>query len=153
LNGIDPVVSVSRQPEWRVRVDFLLAEQPTALPATLSALRRSPPVLSGNPGTRSDRAAALQDYLAVTRNHAFYTDRWRDGSEVVGLNNIGEITFRLDDKLNPDGTPATTPGGQPIRELKVVHDLWWRLRDAADAFPLTRCAVVLEADPVPPPLP
>jgi hypothetical protein len=114
---------VARQPEWLYRIDYLLAEHEVREKAPFKpvSVAASPP---------KDRLKALQNYLAMAKNHKDYARKWGDGKELVGLNNIGEITFNWnsgDDK-------------------SVVQKLWWRLKGGKgllEPFPLTKWIVSL----------
>jgi hypothetical protein len=70
----------------------------------------------------------------MARNYRDYLGKNGKGKEVVGLNNIGEITFEFVD-------------GKEI----AVQTLWWRLESwekgkLLEPFPLTRCEVSLVFD-------
>ena len=75
----------------------------------------------------------MASYLAVSANHTDVTHKWGDGKEIVGVNNIGEITFRW----------------QPGDAKAVVQELWWRLQQRQDPdrlldpFPLSKAIVSL----------
>ena len=66
----------------------------------------------------------------MAKNYRDYQGKKEKGKEIVGLNNIGEITFELVD-------------GKQV----AVQTLWWRLesRDGKllEPFPLTRTEVSL----------
>lgn len=131
----DPIIKDIRQipykitrlkagPDWEHRMDFILAESEVRAPAPVTPKSVPPPP----PG---DRKKALKSYLAMSSNHASYTGEWGDGKEIVGLNNIGEISF--------EGTDET---------LTVVQQLWWRLEGLGgkvlEPFPLTKLKVSLK---------
>ena len=70
----------------------------------------------------------------MARNYKEYLSKKGHGTEIVGLNNIGEITFEI-----IDGKET------------IVQTLWWRLESWEDGkmlepFPLTRCEISLEFD-------
>jgi hypothetical protein len=122
---------IGRKPDWRYRVHFLLADQETAASRAFRSINPRPVVA---PEATTGRAEALRQYLAASANHRDVEGRWGNGKEVVGLNNIGDITFdwRADRKA-------------------VVHQLWWWLEGPTNPFPLSKWTVSL--DPVPRPTP
>ena len=113
-------------PHWRYRIDFILAENEVREPAPFAPR----PVPAPPPG---DRKQALASYLAASANHTDVAHKWGDGKEIVGVNNIGEITFRW----QPDDAKA------------VVQELWWRLQQRQVStrlltpFPLSKAIVSL----------
>ena len=92
-------------PDWKYRIDYLLAEH--------EVQERPPfePLAVSSPPPR-DRLRALQSYLSAAKNRADYLEKFGTGKEVVGVNNFGEVTFLK----NKDGGHD------------VVHQLWWRLQ-------------------------
>ncbi|NMG08401.1 hypothetical protein [Brasilonema sp. UFV-L1] len=125
-------LQITRQPEWWYRIDFLSAK-----PEEINEPRNYNPqqlysVKAPLPG--QDRKQPLEQYLAMASNYRDYIGKKGKGKEVVGLNNIGEITFEFVD-------------GKEI----VVQTLWWRLESwekgkLLEPFPLTRCEVSLAFD-------
>jgi len=124
-------LDLQNNPDWRYRVDYLLAENEE------EALRDITPRPVSDP-TTGDRLQALRSYLAMSENHADYVGKWGDGKELVGVNNLGEVTFNwgADD------------------EKYVIQKLWWRLesstkvKDPLPPHPLTKWNVSLRfADP------
>lgn len=118
--------SLTRPPDWRYRVDYLLAE--------FEIDDDFQPKPAANPsGTRRQ---ALEEYLKVAENFDDYAERWGNGKEIVGVNNFGEVTFQW--------------GAENDRS--ATHALWWRLEresgdDALlDPFPLSRFVVSLNFD-------
>jgi hypothetical protein len=126
--------TLSLEPEWRYRIDYLVAAfeidddfhpQPTPQPD-------------------ANRSKALQSYLTAAKDYDDYAERWGNGKEIVGVNNFGEITFNWSDSAN----------------RSVTHLIWWRLENQAksgaplDLFPLTKYIVPLNFDdpayPMPP---
>lgn len=121
---------INKQPEWWYRIDFLSAnsegiEEPKESYSTIPYSVKAP--LPGQ-----ERKKPLEQYLATAKNYRDYTSSKTTGKEIVGLNNIGEITFEF-----LEG-----------REI-VVQTLWWRLESwekdkLLEPFPLTRCEVSLD---------
>lgn len=96
---------------WRSRTRFLLAES-TGRPGTPARVDFPPPT--------EDRREAIGHYLALSSNHSSYVGTWGNGKEIVGANNIGEISFQ-----NAD-TPT----------MSVIHTIFWRLNPHGSAGPL-----------------
>ncbi|AFZ00674.1 hypothetical protein [Calothrix sp. PCC 6303] len=122
-------LEVKKKPEWWYRIDFLLAEYEQLQVSQTKHQSTSNLCISPLPG--QDRTLALESYLSKAKNHREYCNQWGSGKEIVGVNNIGEITFEL------------TNG----REI-AVQTLWWRLESweegkLLEPFPLTRCEVSL----------
>ena len=107
-------------PDWRYRIDFILAENEVRAPAPFA-----PQVVPAPPP--GDRKKAMASYLAGSANHSEVTHKWGNGKEIVGVNNIGEITFHW----------------QPGDAKAVVQDLWWRLQQRQAPFPLSKAIVPL----------
>ncbi|MUG96711.1 hypothetical protein F7734_31975 [Scytonema sp. UIC 10036] len=127
-------LQINKQPEWWYRIDFLSADleginEPQDSHFTIPYSVKAP--LPGQ-----NRKQPLEKYLAMAKNYRDYTSNKTIGKEIVGLNNIGEITFEF-----VEG-----------REI-AVQTLWWRLESwekdkLLEPFPLTRCEVSLNfADP------
>jgi hypothetical protein len=103
-NRRSELVSVDKLPEWSYRVDYLLADH---------EVEDSPafePVDVDDPPS-ADRLKALREYLKAAKNRGDYIGKFGQGKEIVGVNNIGEVTFQLS-------------GGD---DMDVIHNLWWRL--------------------------
>ena len=120
------VLSNPQPPHWRYRIDFILAENEVREPAPFA-----PKTVPAPP--QGDRKKFLASYLAMSANHTDFARKWGDGKEIVGVNNIGEITFRW-----------------PAGDAKaVVQELWWRLQDREaparllTPFPLSKAIVSL----------
>jgi hypothetical protein len=64
-----------------------------------------------NPGTTANPKESLSQYVAMAQNQKTYADKWADGKEIVGLNNIGEITFEWSDGED---------------KKSVIQQLWWQ---------------------------
>jgi hypothetical protein len=117
-------LQIIKKPEWWYRVDFLLAEsEEVNLPRDLPPIN---PISIKAPLPGQNRQQPLEQYLAMAKNHREYRGRKGQGKEVVGVNNIGEITFELVD-------------GKQI----AIQTLWWRLESCKnnqllEPFPLTR---------------
>ncbi|KYC34972.1 hypothetical protein WA1_09485 [Scytonema hofmannii PCC 7110] len=127
-------LQINKKPEWWYRIDFLSAEledinEPQDSHSTIPYSVKAP--LPGQ-----NRKLPLEQYLAMAKNYRDYTSHRTKGKEIVGLNNIGEITFEF------------VEGKE-----RAVQTLWWRLESwekdkLLEPFPLTRCEVSLNfADP------
>ncbi|EKU99429.1 PhoD-like phosphatase [Leptolyngbya sp. PCC 7375] len=116
--------SITSPPDWRYRIDYIMDTSGERQPAQFN-----PHQVTGPPP--GDRRQALSSYLAGAANHQDYNRRWGDGKEIVGLNNVGEVTFKWGDT-----------------EKTVTQHLWWRLRSKRSQplppFPLTQGVVSLE---------
>ncbi|WNG48188.1 metallophosphoesterase family protein [Archangium minus] len=116
-------------PDWQYTVSLIkhIEDDPT-LPE-----RPSPgaprPILDFDPSV--DRQEALGRYLTAAANHKDYLGPWGSGKEIVGFNNLGEVTFSW------GAGDAKT----------VTQTLWWRLVGMQDAAPLTRYVVDLALGP------
>jgi hypothetical protein len=122
-------LKVQKKPDWWYRIDFLLAEYEQVQVPLEKHPSESIAYILPLPG--QDRTKALATYLSKAKNHREYRNQWGSGKEIVGVNNIGEITFEL------------TNG----REI-AIQTLWWRLKSweegkLLEPFPLTRCEVSL----------
>ena len=131
-------VSLSEQPEWQYRIDFMRAEHEVEVDDdTFRPIAQSP--------ADPQRIAALIEYLGRARSDfaADFATDWGDGNEIVGLNNIGELRFQWG------------AGDQK----SVIQLLWWRLASRTPAqgplpaFPLSRMIVTLRFDDTAFPLP
>jgi hypothetical protein len=123
------VLQITKTPEWQYKVNFLSAKledinQPQDFHPVKPSVVKAP--LPGE-----DRKQPLAQYLAMAKNYRDRTSQKGKGKEVVGLNNIGEITFEFSED-------------QDI----AVQTLWWRLESwekgkLLEPFPLTRYEVSL----------
>jgi hypothetical protein len=119
-------LEITKKPEWWYRIDFMAANfEEIKQPKPSDEIKS---VIAPLPGQK--RHQALEEYLKMAKNYRDYQGKKEKGKEIVGLNNIGEITFELvDDKQ------------------VAVQTLWWRLesRDGKllEPFPLTRTEVSL----------
>jgi hypothetical protein len=125
-------LKITEKPEWLYRIDFLLAkfEKFTEPPGSRPVKPTS--IIAPLPG--QERKELLEKYLAIAKNDRDFRGKWGHGKQIVGVNNIGEITFELID-------------GKEI----AVQTLWWRLESwekdkLLEPFPLTRCEVSLLFD-------
>ncbi|MEB3218325.1 MAG: hypothetical protein VKN72_19120 [Nostocales cyanobacterium 94392] len=124
-------VEITQQPEWWYRIDFLAAKDEELTKFKAEKIETTS-AIAPLPG--ESRKQALEKYLSMAKNYRDYFSKKGRGTEIVGLNNLGEITFDLvDDK-----------------EV-VVQTLWWRLESQENGkmlepFPLTRCEVSLDFD-------
>lgn len=122
-------IEITKAPQWWYRVDFLNAKLETEdLPNSYFSGGKS----AIAPLPKQDRSQFLADYLAMVRNSRDFTHSRGHGKEIVGVNNIAEITFE-------------TVAGKPV----AVQTLWWRLESREkgkllEPFPLTRCEVSLD---------
>ncbi|MBP5976218.1 hypothetical protein HW132_26685 [Brasilonema sp. CT11] len=126
------VLQITKKPEWWYRIDFLSAKAEEINQPKNYNSEQLYSVKAPLPG--QDRKQPLEQYLAMAINHHHYIGKKAKGKEVVGLNNIGEITFEFVD-------------GKEI----AVQTLWWRLEShengkLLEPFPLTRCEVSLAFD-------
>ncbi|MEL6456869.1 MAG: hypothetical protein AAFQ91_01285 [Cyanobacteria bacterium J06621_15] len=124
-------LEITKKPEWWYRIDFL-ASKDEELEKPETENKEAISVVAPLPG--ENRKPALEKYLSMARNYKEYLSKKGHGTEIVGLNNLGEITFEIiDDKQT------------------IVQTLWWRLESWEDdkmlePFPLTRCEISLEFD-------
>jgi hypothetical protein len=125
-------LEITKKPDWSYKVDFLLSKSEEIHKIKYYSPIAPTSIIAPLPG--EERTTALEEYLAMAQNHNTYRGIWGDGKEIVGVNNIGEITFE-----NIDGKAI------------AVQTLWWRMkswegRKLLEPFPLTRCEVSLELD-------
>ncbi|ARV58841.1 hypothetical protein BZZ01_09505 [Nostocales cyanobacterium HT-58-2] len=124
------VLQITKKPEWWYRIDFLSAKSEEINKHLIPNPVQLCSVQAPLPG--QDRKQSLEQYLARAKNYRDYIKG--KGKEIVGLNNIGEITFESVD-------------GKEI----VVQTIWWRLESREkskllEPFPLTRTEVSLVFD-------
>ncbi len=84
LNVTDTVLP---NPRWRYKTNYIIAENEVR-----EAIVTGEILDVGNPDT-PDKNKALKEYLKASRNHSEYTHKWGSGKEIVGLNNVSEISF------------------------------------------------------------
>lgn len=135
------------EPEWRVTIKYLM--QDAADPAVV--VRPGDPVVVDSPDARP--AVALDRYVAAAGLLDKYRYSWGSGKQVVGIGNVGEVTFVWPQGAAQTGTAS--PGGNPAgasepatNARQVIQTLWWRLGDAKNAAPLTRFVADLDGIPV-----
>ncbi|MBF2018320.1 MAG: hypothetical protein IGS23_24605 [Rivularia sp. T60_A2020_040] len=124
-------VEITKKPEWWYRIDFLAAKDEELSKFKAEKIETTYAIA---PLPKENRKPALEKYLSMARNYGDYINKKGHGTEIVGLNNLGEITFDLVD-------------GKEV----VVQTLWWRLESQENGkmlepFPLTRCEVSLDFD-------
>ena len=122
-------LEITHKPEWWYRIDFLATKDEELSEPKVENIETNS-VTAPLPG--ENRKQALEKYLSMAKNYRNYLSKKGHGTEIVGLNNLGEITFEIVD-------------GKQI----VVQTLWWRLesgenRQMLEPFPLTRCEVSLD---------
>ncbi|BAZ15430.1 hypothetical protein NIES4071_73020 [Calothrix sp. NIES-4071] len=123
---------ITKQPEWWYRIDFLPAKLENTHYSSNPDIHNTQSIVAPLP--RQDRVKPLNQYLSMAKNHQEYKGIWGHGKEVVGVNNLAEITFEFDD----------------TKQL-AVQTLWWRLKSyekgkLLEPFPLTRYEVSLSFD-------
>ena len=124
-------LEINKKPEWCYRIDFI-ASKDEGLEKPETENQEAASVIAPFPG--ENRKLALEKYLSMAKNYREYLSKKGHGTEIVGLNNLGEINFEI-----IDGKET------------IVQTLWWRLESWEDGkmlepFPLTRCEISLEFD-------
>ncbi|BAY81813.1 hypothetical protein NIES267_12900 [Calothrix parasitica NIES-267] len=124
-------LEINKKPEWCYRIDFI-ASTDEGLEKPETENQEAASVIAPFPG--ENRKPALEKYLSMAKNYREYLSKKGHGTEIVGLNNLGEINFEI-----IDGKET------------IVQTLWWRLESWEDGkmlepFPLTRCEISLEFD-------
>jgi hypothetical protein len=71
-------------PDWRYRIDFLLGEK-SGIDFSLGLLEKPDP---------SDHEHWLKVFSAAQSRHKDYSQKWGDGLEIVGRNNLAELRFQ-----------------------------------------------------------
>lgn len=114
---------VEVSPHWLHRIDIIRGEKvPASTPPTELNVSIPPD------GSRTE---TLEAYAKTATKHKEYLEEGK-GTEFVGFNNVGEVTF----EWTPDSK-------------RVIHKLWWSLRTQTgwlDPLPLTEYSVSLEHD-------
>ncbi|GAA2216579.1 peptidoglycan-binding protein [Micromonospora olivasterospora] len=118
---LDALKVLTRPPEWSVYVQFVRHDE-----ADPQVLRDGTPESVVDPAGLP-RDQALAQYLAAARNLDNYKGSWGNGKEIVGHNNLGEITFDW-----PDGECKS-----------ATQRLWWHLPGEKRAAALTTFTVDL----------
>ncbi|MGK5671229.1 peptidoglycan-binding protein [Micromonospora sp. URMC 106] len=121
VGDVDGLKLLTRPPEWNVHVQFVRHDE-----ADPRVHRDGTPEPVVDPAGLP-RAAALAQYLAAARNLDGYKGSWGNGKEIVGHNNLGEITFDWRDGECKSATQR----------------LWWHLPSENRAAALTTFTVDL----------
>ena len=110
-------------PEWRYQIHFILGENEADRwrDGTPRQVDFPPP---------GDRDLALRRYLESATDHMDYRGKWGNGKEIVGRNNIGELSFIWE-------------AGD---RKSAIQELWWRLPGHEYPFPLTKFEAWLSLD-------
>ncbi|MCU1265910.1 MAG: uncharacterized protein JWM21_2228 [Acidobacteria bacterium] len=119
-------INPAEAPDYSYTLDYLLPTLdtiPTEQPAPIPAL--------GSGATLQDRMKAAAAFRTATRQFRKYNAGNAKVSKVIGVNNLGEITFNWD---------ANDP-----RKRKVSHTLHWRI-DQTDTVQVTDYVVSLDPD-------
>jgi hypothetical protein len=106
-------VKLTLKTEWRYRLIYLT-----------SIKTRQPP-----PSTKIGSGDQKKDFAQGTAEHEEYASSTGDGNQIVGVNNVGEITFDLEDN---------------IPKVRIAQKLWWRQKEKAAPAPNTTHVVSLE---------
>ncbi len=127
-------LEITQQPEWWYRIDFLAAKDEEFNKPKVDNLDNLETTSANAPLPGENRQETLEKYLSMAKNYRDYLSKKGHGTEIVGLNNLAEITFE-------------TVDGKEV----VVQTLWWRLESRENGtmlepFPLTRCEVSLDFD-------
>ena len=133
VTSVQPTSVYPVTPDWRYRIDFILAESyERELFLNSVAPMGSADVEAPPPG---DRREELWHYLTAANKKKYFHDKWASGKEIIGVNNIGEITFEGSEE-----------------EKTVIQEFWWRLKSPSDdeqflhPFPLSKFRVSLRYD-------
>ena len=124
-------LEINQKPEWWYRIDFLAAKDEEICEPKIENIEITD-LIAPLPG--ENRPEFVEKYLSKAKNYRNYLNKKGHGTEIVGLNNLGEITFEIADGKE-----------------KIVQTLWWRLESRENGkmlepFPLTRCEVSLDFD-------
>jgi hypothetical protein len=112
------------KPHWRYTIDYILAENEVRENIVTNEI-----VDVGNP-VPPDKNKALKEYLKAAKNHSEFTHKYGSGKEIVGLNNMSEVSFKWEEN-----------------EKSVIQQTWWNLKskdDVEEFFPLTKYIVPLD---------
>lgn len=120
VSDYDRLKLLSRPPEWSIQVQFAHHDE-----ADPTARDGAPEGVLDPTGLPRDQA--LAQYLAAARNLDGYLGKWGNGKEIVGHNNLGEITFRW-------------PAGEG---KSATQHLWWHLPSENRAAALTKYTIDL----------
>jgi hypothetical protein len=117
INKYNPVLHVNKssilisdtsvQPDWMYRINYIKSLKPPVNPQQVLAVS-SP--FTGPAATPQQRATAMKNYVAACENNRKYLLKDSPGSEAVGKNNFGEVTFDW---------------GSTEETKFVRHYLWW----------------------------
>lgn len=124
-------LEITKKPQWWYRIDFIDAKWENINQNQNSDSTNTASIPAPFPG--QNRKPFLEQYLAIARNEHHHNELGKNyGKEIVGVNNIAEITFESVD-------------GKDV----VVQTLWWRLESHEkdkflEPFPLSRCEVSLD---------
>ena len=123
-------LEITKKPQWWYRIDFIDAKSENINQKQNSHSANTGSILAPLPG--QNRQPFLEQYLAIAGNEHHHELGKNYGKEIVGVNNIAEITFESVD-------------GKDV----VVQTLWWRLESHEkdkflEPFPLSRCEVSLD---------
>ncbi|MFG3700466.1 peptidoglycan-binding protein [Micromonospora sp. NPDC047620] len=121
VSDLDALKVLTRHPEWNVHVQFVRHDE-----ADPEVRRDGTPESVVDPAGLP-RDQALAQYLAAARNLDHYKGSWGNGKEIVGRNNLGEVTFDW-----PDGECKS-----------ATQRLWWHLPGENRAAALTTFTVDL----------
>lgn len=112
INPLTIPLAVSAPPDWIYRIDYILSEPRMSTPSAIP----------------KPELWDTQTYLQSLKEYRKYMAEDAPGREIVGRNNIGEITFSwgLDD------------------EKSVTHQIWWWLSPTAQPLPLSKYIVSLK---------
>ncbi|MFJ6197451.1 peptidoglycan-binding protein [Micromonospora sp. NPDC092111] len=121
VSDYDRLKLLSRPPEWSIQVQFAHHDE-----ADPTVRRDGTPEAVLDPAGLP-REQALAQYLAAARNLDGYLGTWGNGKEIVGHNNLGEITFDW-----PAGERKT-----------ATQRLWWHLPSETRAAALTSYTIDL----------
>lgn len=123
-------LEITKKPQWWYRIDFIDAKSENITQERNSHCANTASILAPLPG--QNRQPFLEQYLAIAGDEHHHELGKNYGKEIVGVNNIAEITFESVD-------------GKDV----VVQTLWWRLESHdknkfLEPFPLSRCEVSLD---------
>lgn len=118
------VAAASEAPDWRYRIDYILAARDQAANYVITA-----PSSWDGPASERAYADGLDRYTDFIHGHGA-------GKEIVGENNVGEIrfTWRAD-------------------RQEMTHTLYWRLTEPQLPFPHSVFRIPLMLEPEPPAFP